>query len=336
MKVIVKNFQSILRTEIEIEGFTVLVGPSNLGKSALLRAISAAIYGLPGDYYIRKGESFTAVGIEDDDFKLVWHKVHSARKIPGRETFIQVNGVLHTKLGRNQYELTKGLGFLEVESSDYAVRPQFANQFDRVFPIDLPDTVVAELMRVLTRGDIVTKAQGLLLADLKKANLELGMVEAQKKIIRDKVAKFEGIDELESTVNDLKEKWSEMKVVGEWLERAKNFDFRILGFAIPDPVRISDLTRNICDWLRRIPPKVEGDFTEVDGSTLKSNQVLVKWWRDSNALLESRGGDQGLEDKLNSDLVRAMKIVDTLRDLIRNSGEPCPTCGRVDHVDHHE
>jgi AAA15 family ATPase/GTPase len=39
----IENFQSHADTQVEIEGFTVILGPSNHGKSALVRAVAAAL-----------------------------------------------------------------------------------------------------------------------------------------------------------------------------------------------------------------------------------------------------------------------------------------------------
>ena len=39
----ISNFQSVEKADIQLGGFTVIVGPSNSGKSALLRALRAVV-----------------------------------------------------------------------------------------------------------------------------------------------------------------------------------------------------------------------------------------------------------------------------------------------------
>ena len=64
-KVILENFQSHKNSTIEFDNqLNVIVGPSDSGKTAILRAIRWALYNEPsGDYFIREGESESSVTI---------------------------------------------------------------------------------------------------------------------------------------------------------------------------------------------------------------------------------------------------------------------------------
>ena len=59
------NFQSHSHTEIEFDrGLNVILGNSDAGKTAILRAIKWALYNEPrGDYFIRQGEKNVSVKI---------------------------------------------------------------------------------------------------------------------------------------------------------------------------------------------------------------------------------------------------------------------------------
>ena len=63
--VILKNFQSHKYSVIEFDrGLNVIVGPSDTGKSSIIRAIKWALYNEPsGDYFIRKGETDVEVSL---------------------------------------------------------------------------------------------------------------------------------------------------------------------------------------------------------------------------------------------------------------------------------
>ena len=65
-KVKLNNFQSHKKTELEFHrGLNVIVGHSDSGKTAILRAIKWAIYNEPsGDYFIREGEREVSVEVE--------------------------------------------------------------------------------------------------------------------------------------------------------------------------------------------------------------------------------------------------------------------------------
>lgn len=68
-KVILENFQSHKNSTIEFDNqLNVIVGPSDSGKTAILRAIKWALYNEPsGDYFIREGESESSVTIVFSD-----------------------------------------------------------------------------------------------------------------------------------------------------------------------------------------------------------------------------------------------------------------------------
>lgn len=160
MKMVVKGFQSIGSSVLDCVGFTVVTGDSNLGKSALLRSVQAAVFGLPGDYYVRRGVPIAEVGVRFDPTLVIkWRKVPPGKKIPGRETQLDINGTVHTKLGRDHDSLTKPLGFLSIPTAAGELRPQFAGQFDKAFLLDVTPSVVAEVFKVLGRGDVVATAQ---------------------------------------------------------------------------------------------------------------------------------------------------------------------------------
>ena len=68
-KVILENFQSHKYTEMEFDKYlNVIVGPSDHGKSAVIRGIKWALFNEPsGDFFIREGEKECSVTIEFND-----------------------------------------------------------------------------------------------------------------------------------------------------------------------------------------------------------------------------------------------------------------------------
>src|SRR5688572_7680246 len=65
MHLTVTDFQSLGRVEVEVSGLTVLVGPSNRGKSALIRALEAVLFNKPGDAFVRHGKKKAVVELLD-------------------------------------------------------------------------------------------------------------------------------------------------------------------------------------------------------------------------------------------------------------------------------
>ena len=68
-RIILQNFQSHKYSVIELnEELNVIVGPSDSGKSAIIRGLKWALYNEPaGDYFIREGEREASVTVEFSD-----------------------------------------------------------------------------------------------------------------------------------------------------------------------------------------------------------------------------------------------------------------------------
>lgn len=169
MKVAVKKFQSLESVSIEVDGFTVITGQSNLGKSAFVRAVAAALFGFPGDHYIRHGAAQCAVGMNDNGVVLKWYKTAAGKSNSQRSTFIEINGTKHSKIGKEHAQLTEPLGFKEIETSLPRLRPQVAFQHDPIFLLAENPTIVAEVLKMLGRADVVTEAQRLAKRDYRDA-----------------------------------------------------------------------------------------------------------------------------------------------------------------------
>ncbi|NMA49739.1 MAG: AAA family ATPase, partial [Tissierellia bacterium] len=65
-KLIIQNFQSHKYSELEFgQDLNVIVGPSDSGKTSIIRALKWVLYNEPsGDFFIREGESEVSVTIE--------------------------------------------------------------------------------------------------------------------------------------------------------------------------------------------------------------------------------------------------------------------------------
>ncbi len=75
----VANFQSIQHARLRLAGWTSLVGESDVGKSAVVRAITAALTNWRGDHFIRRGANECAVVFAlDDDTYVRWTKRRGA------------------------------------------------------------------------------------------------------------------------------------------------------------------------------------------------------------------------------------------------------------------
>lgn len=128
----IRNFQSIAHAKLELEDWTSLVGTSDVGKSACLRALYALLTNQRGDHFIRHGESFCAVVVERDDGVTVdWRKgrgksgAYILSTPAGSETFDRTAGDVPPEI--------RGALPLLVEIDGQPFMPGFQRQHDRPF-----------------------------------------------------------------------------------------------------------------------------------------------------------------------------------------------------------
>jgi DNA repair ATPase RecN len=75
IKVRVQNFQSLEDVSLTIDGFTVVTGTNNAGKSALFRAIQGVFMNTPGTSFVRHGSNHSSVELQfDENHTVVWEK----------------------------------------------------------------------------------------------------------------------------------------------------------------------------------------------------------------------------------------------------------------------
>ena len=95
MKVSIKNYQILKQIALEFKpGFTALIGPSNNGKSSVLKAIKAAAYTEPGTTPIRHGTDSYIVGIQNNNHVVMYQKKE------GKTKYV-VDGEKYSKFGFN-------------------------------------------------------------------------------------------------------------------------------------------------------------------------------------------------------------------------------------------
>lgn len=160
-KLRVKSFQSIEDTELELGGLTVLVGPGDAGKSAILRALRAALLNEGEDDDIRHGASRCEVALDfEDGMSILWWKEK------GKGGCYAMTGGNHkpqefTKTGGAVPDAVAeylGIGRIEVDSTT-ELTPQLSDQHDQPFIIWESGSKRARILGKATRLDVVVTAQ---------------------------------------------------------------------------------------------------------------------------------------------------------------------------------
>jgi len=212
IEVEVRNFQSIEQATLKVEGFTALVGRSNIGKSALVRAVKAALTGAPVTSFVRHGRAclrrtkkaktckcFSAVHLKAEGFDMLWEKGDAIN----RYTF---NGTVYDKAEKGTPEFLLP-AFLPVKIADKQEMLQVADQFSAIFLLDQTGGVVADVLSDVARLDRINVAMRMVERDRKEAVSTRKVREKDILELQTRALDFEGLDtavvQVEAAQSDL-------------------------------------------------------------------------------------------------------------------------------------
>lgn len=228
VRVEVKNFQSIAHEVVEIDGFSALVGRSNIGKSAIVRAIKAALTGAPADNYVRhdalclrlvKGSKtckcFCSVHITAPELDLLWEKGDAVNR------YIH-NGTEHTVVGRGTPDFLTD-GFALVKIGDDKTLLQVSDQFQPIFILDRSGTVVADVLSDVAKLDEINVAMRLVEKDRKEAVATRKVREKDIQDIRSSLMRYEGFDEAVLRVRRIEEQDQQTEAAAQRLTQLETF-----------------------------------------------------------------------------------------------------------------
>lgn len=208
IRVEVKNFQSIKEETVDIDGFSVVVGRSNIGKSALVRAIKAALTGAPVDSYVRhspdcpriqKGakscKCFCSVRIQGPGLDLLWEKGDSVNR------YVH-NGTEHTVVGKGTPEFL-GPGFqpIHIGGDTTPTLLQVADQFRPLFILDRSGTAVADVLSDVAKLDQINEASRAAERDKRECSSTRKVREKDLKELDRTLDLYDGLDDVVARVS---------------------------------------------------------------------------------------------------------------------------------------
>lgn len=207
----VKNFQSIEHATIHVKGFTALVGRSNIGKSALVRAVKAALTGAPSTSFVRHAPScprktkaaktckcHCSVRIKGEGFDLLWEKGDAIN----RYTF---NGVVYDKAERGTPEFLQP-AYAPVKIGDEKELLQVSDQFNPIFLLNQTGGVIADVLSDVAHLDRVNIAIRLSEKDRKEAVSTRKVRERDVVDLTQKLVLFDGLDTALADVRDVEDR----------------------------------------------------------------------------------------------------------------------------------
>jgi len=249
MKVRVQNFQSLKDVTLDINGLTVVTGPNNSGKTALMRAIRGVFENSPSGPLVRHGQKQLTVDLEFEDGQTVtWEKGPKVNAYT-------INGYKLETVGRGVPEELNDLGVKPIQAGNTVIWPQIAKQFQgTLFLVNETGAVLGEALSDVEKVGRLNNALRLAEKDKRSVTSELKVREQDLVKQEEALQVYKGFDTLESMfeglellqlklqkiqttitqVQDLQDKYNSCKQV---VEQYKDLE----GLTIPDKSKVERL-----------------------------------------------------------------------------------------------
>lgn len=207
MQITIKNFQSIedLTVTIPEGAFTCLVGQSNIGKSAIRRAIECVLYNNSDASYIRNGTKICSVEILFDD------KTHIKWQRDEKSASYEINGNAFSKLSKTIPQPILDMGFKELEVNKEKLNVQVASQFDNIFLLNMTGSKVTDVFSNLGNLNKIINANKACTSDLKNNKGRLSLRREDLITIKSKIKNYTGLDEQRNSFDSIKDGFEEIK-----------------------------------------------------------------------------------------------------------------------------
>lgn len=179
-KLAIQNFQTIKDCDIEFEsGLNVVVGETNQGKSAIIRAIRAVVYNNSNNSQVNIDADKMKISVDYND-----HKITLVRNLKkASPVTYKIDGNTLTKLGRTQSsEVAENLGMKEIELGDSKVRINFSEQMSYPFLLDKTPSQLFKFLVQSNEQDGITNTIDTMFKDYKESLSQIKALE----IVREK------------------------------------------------------------------------------------------------------------------------------------------------------
>lgn len=222
-----ENFQSHKLTDMTFDkGLNVIIGNSDSGKTAILRAIKWALYNEPqGDYFIRQGEAKVVVEIEFSNGVVVRRLKSSSKNLyylkTGEGEEYQFEG-FRNEVPREVSEAT-GMYKVDFSSSNLGIL-NISEQLEGPFLLNESSSVRANAIGRLVSVNYIDDALRQTVRDDKSTLSKINDLEKTKKNLEEMIKEFDYLEDLEKKLKALDKLRIEIKNKSKELDLLKFYD----------------------------------------------------------------------------------------------------------------
>lgn len=300
----VRNFQSLRNVDMELGSFTVIVGASSSGKSALMRAFRAVSSNVRGTNVITRGQKQMAISVRTDSHLVTLERSEATgtyRLADGSQelAFTKLNGGVPDAI-------TSALRIEPVPSNGSSIN--FASQFDKPYLLDESGAVIARELGELTNVRAIFEAVRSANRIRNNAASTLRTREEDLKQLKTRMSEFSGLPE-------------RLKLVAEVTEEQERA--RKLQTAVD---RLGTLTRYLVDAGQMLAKAAVVEPPDID----PVRELLTPHQRLRTLITEIEAAD---EKVIHAQVLmlgvkhRVSQLEQELATLLRDAGV-CPTCGQ--------
>lgn len=181
----VKDFQIIKSANLLfLPGLNCIIGQSNNGKSALMRAAKSCFYNTPGTASVRLGCSNYAVGLQINGHTVILQK--------GTNSLYKIDNQVFGKIGRTQLEeVANATGVKELNINGTNEQINFWDQMEKPFLLDRSETELFRFIVDSGKDNNVTKALKTITQDRQQITKDITITEGKIQVIENNIKRQE-------------------------------------------------------------------------------------------------------------------------------------------------
>ena len=182
------NYQSWKDSIFEFtKGINVIIGSSDAGKSAIIRAIRKLVFNRPlGDSFIRKGAKECIIEMETDNGR--------AKRVIGEDSYYKINDSMYRSVGTDVPDTIDDVLCI----SDINLQRQLDKHF---LVLGTGGEIASKLNEVLKINEIDSSIT-YCAKRIKSFDKEAALLQNQYKVKKEELEKYDGLDELIKEIND--------------------------------------------------------------------------------------------------------------------------------------
>lgn len=291
-KVTIENFQSHKKSVIEFDqGLNIIIGPSDSGKSAIIRAIKWALYNEPaGDYFIREGEKEASVILEFSNnikIKRLRSKSKNAYILYNNDAELVFEG-FGNKVPQEIIDLI-GIEKIPLDTNE-SNAINLGEQLEGAFLLSEKGSTRASAIGRLVGVNLIDDALKDTLKDLRNNSIEKKNISESIKSLEEELVTFDYLDTLKETIyklEDLSDKIKRKTEIKNQLIRISdsyeiiNKDYDRVNLILYNLINIELLEKNVYILENKnkdlnLYKKLNRSFTENKKQLSYNTDIVIK------------------------------------------------------------